>query len=1218
MPKAHENDKASSIAKSKVAPNPPGRSSSGGGGGITFHAKNSRRENGRGSHLAQERSTVVRGDDKAGVVNAPRPPPKLPVAYSDYVQNITHSKERDDWRNRRSLPTTHGARTFPREAKVEPSQSGDDAGDNKNDGGVSLEILGPKASAVDTPPPSFHPPQQKADVVARTPSTTRIDNRARSIIVEPPKTTCQAKPVPQGNPKYGNSSGGGCGFRSPRAPMPPMAYHERVITSDSNHLIEESRTIGRGIEPKPPISDSLKGFLEVPCTGRFGSNTEGDELFQISRQYASDPDAIQEKYGHLGFLLQADPRGFFSQLRYTVDTHRSMFWQLDPVRLHGVDPEKIKPEASPKDKVTGGFAQKAFGGVSTSSQGPSEWGLGDVSQNPHCRYNQIARTTSEYSVSTGGASPCPAEVTPKEHGGSYPLKNQLSRNDRACAILEGRRGACSGNRYNDQFQAIPADVDRVSLGKKGGAFSDRSGITTAVSTRTLTGIDRAVTVGPLEMTTLNHKRLFSENNPTFHPNTKAPEHASSEFSQRNEERETLLEPVVKKLVTEVCIPCETLDVEGATILPSVNNPAPSIISDPSSLISSPPDSPAHLLGEKRQSTGSDDEGSLTVRKAGDCIQAGGKSIKSNTSTTKGCSARDIANYFGMTVPPKQEKSLGPPGGSQMPCLTSRDVRVFLLSSFPPLTMFQEAKMALAVSLQKPGQFVAKGEPDPQQSDPEAEEVLPWMNESDSGNETPSVLEWDWDKKSSQTGLTDDEWNAGVPLDRDIIESFDGAAESKTGRVFELPEDPGSPPNLRKQETRKRGCVKKYRAKESKEPPRTSEGKDCESPRLASDAGEPQASGNSVVKQPALEHRASKPPAPENKARKPPVSHHKVNKPPVPVNRTSEPTMSKGANGKLAASEGRNRNPPRSRNNGDSGEPNPRRCSPRGYSGIKKLPEEVLHAIFSYAADGVLPEVQVKTKDLTYGCGFEAPSTFNRIRYKGLYSVLRTCRRWRTLGQEILCKYVNLSEWSNLELFARTVSQNQDVGALVRSLRISVRPFNPQASYQSYNNRDRNSRTVPVEQVDTLRFLPDMMQGCSLIHVMSIDMPNVVPAFNKLVSRQKFPNLREIRMKDGGERIATGERVWENIIRNTPELKKLVITQDQDLSLRNAPTLIKIPENIFHSEKTSTFRLTQIHLTRSYEITDDILLLLCGKLSSLNDLLIIDCPLVTSRGMFLPY
>jgi len=1228
MPKAQDNDKASSIARSKAVSNPPARSSGGEGGGIASHAKNSRWENSRGSHLAHERSTIVKGNDRVSAVNAPRLPPRPPVAYSDHVQNIAHSKERDDWRNRRSLLTTHDARAVPRETKVELSQLGDNTNDGKNDGGVSLEILGPEASAVDTLPPCFHPPKRKADVAAKTPNTTRVDNKTRSINVEPPKTTCQAKPIPQGNLKYRNPSSGGCDFRSPRAPLPPTAYHTRVIASDSNHLVEESRTIGRGIEPKPPISDSLKKFLKTPCSENFDRNTEEDELFQISsggvrlldrfaRQYASDPDAIQEKYGHLGFLLQADQRRDFSQLRYTVETHRSMFWQLDPVRFRGFDSGKIKPEVSPKNEVSDGFIKKASRGISIPSQGPSGWGPGDVSQNPHCSYNQTASAMSEYSVSSGGASPCPPEVTSKEHGGGYPSKNQLSSNDSACGILGGRRGACSGNRYNGQFRANPADADRTSLEKKkSGVSSDRSEFTAAVSTRASTGIASTVTVEPLYLTTIKHGGPFPESNATFYPNARALERANGEFSRRSEKSETLLEPVVKKPVTKAYIPCEAPDVvEGAMILPTANDSAPSISSDLSSLTSSLPDSLPPLSGEKRQSTRLDDKGSLAIRKTGDCIQAGSKSIKCHTNTAKECSSRNITNHFGITVPPKPEKPLGPPGGSQTPCLMPRDVRVFPLSRLPQLTMFQKAKMALAVSLQKPGQFSAKGESSSQQSDSESEEDLPWMNESDSGNETPSTLEWDWDKKSSQTGLTDDEWNMGVPLNRAVIGSFDGAVENKTGssvspvgRVFELPEAPGSSPNPRRQEARKLRSPKRYRAKELKESPGTSEGKNWESPMLASNAGEPQTSGNSFAKQPA----------PENKARKPPVSHHKVSKPPMPVNRNSEPTMSEGVNGKLAVFKGHNRNPPRSRNNGDANGSISRGCSLRDCGGIRKLPDEVLHAIFSYAADGVLPEVQVKTKDLTYGYSFEAPSTFNKIRYKGLCSVLRTCHRWRTLGQEILCKYVNLSEWSSLELFARTVSQNQNIGALVRSLRISVRPLNPQASYQNYNNRDRNSRTIPVEQVDTLRLLSDIMQGCSLIHVMSIEMPNVVPAFNKLVSMQKFPNLREVRMRDGGERIATGERVWENIIRNTPELKKLVITQDQDLSLRNAPTIIRIPENIFHSEKASTFKLTQIHLTRSYEITDDILLLLCRKLSSLNDLLIIDCPLVTSKGMFLSY
>jgi len=49
------------------------------------------------------------------------------------------------------------------------------SGDGKNDGGVTLEILGPEVSAVDTPPPRFPPPKRKVDVAAKTPNTARID-----------------------------------------------------------------------------------------------------------------------------------------------------------------------------------------------------------------------------------------------------------------------------------------------------------------------------------------------------------------------------------------------------------------------------------------------------------------------------------------------------------------------------------------------------------------------------------------------------------------------------------------------------------------------------------------------------------------------------------------------------------------------------------------------------------------------------------------------------------------------------------------------------------------------------------------------------------------------------------------------------------------------------------------------------------------------------------
>ncbi|CUS11707.1 unnamed protein product [Tuber aestivum] len=1220
MPKARENDKASSIAKPKAVPDQPGRSGVGERGGIAsqvpagpaFHTNNPRRENNRGSHLTQERSTAVRGDNKAGAVNAPRPPPKPPVTYSDHVHSIAYSKERD-WRNRGPLLVTHGTRTAPREAKVELSQLDDESGDSKNDGGVSLEVPGPRALVVDTPPPNLRTTKQKDDVAGNT----GVDNGVRSISTRPTKTACEAKPAPRGSSRNGSSLGDGCSSRSPRALIPAMVNHERVMTSDAGHSIEESRTIGKVIEPKPSISNSLEKFLKTPSAESFGRNVGEGEPFQVSgggvrlldkfaRQYASDPAAIQEKYGHLAFLLQADPRRDFSQLRYTVETHRSMFWQLDPVRLRGIDFEKVRPEETPRNEVIGDFFQKTSSGISIPDQDSSRWEPRDDSRT-HRHRNQVARTASEYNASTDRPPHRPAEIAPREHGGGYPPKNRFNRSDRARAVPGGRGGACSGNRHFGQSQVIPVDADRVPLGEKGSASSDHSGVTTMVSAGGLTGTDRAVVADTPDLTTLKHEGLLCENNATLDHHAGVPEHANGEFSKRSEEREILSEPVAKKQAAEeVCTPCgEPSVIGGVAVPPSPKGTAHSIGPDPSSLASSPPSGPTPLLGMRQESTGSNDEEPLTTRKAGDCVQVEGKLFKSNASIAREISTRTIANDYGMIVPQKPEKALGPPDSSQMSCFASRD----------------EAKMALAVNLQKPGQFTAKGEADRQQSDSEMQEVPSWMNESDSGNETPSVWEWDWDKKSSQTGLTDDEWGAGVPLDQANVESFYGATGTGTGspvspvgRVFELPEDPGSFPEFQKQEARKLRCAKKYRAKEPKESSRASEGNNCEPSVPVNNASEPQAPGNNAVKQPVPEHKVSKPPVPGGRARKPPVSHHKVTKPPVPVNRANEAIACQGVNGKLVASEGYNRSSTVSRNNRDAGAPISRGRSLGGCGGIKKLPDEVLHAIFSFAADGVLPEVQVKTKDLTYGCGFEAPSTFNKVRYKGLWSVLRTCHHWRTLSQEILYKYVNLSDWSNLELFARTVSHNQDMGALVRSLRISVRPFSPQASYKSYNNRDRNSRAAVVEQVDAFHLLSDILGGCSLIHVMSIDMPNAVPAFNKLVSMQGFPNLREIRMKDGGGRIATGERVWENIIRNTPELKKLVITQDQDLSLRNAPTVIRIPENIFHSEKESAFKLTQIRLTRSYEISDDMLLLLCGKLRNLNDLDIVDCPLVTSRGI----
>lgn len=112
----------------------------------------------------------------------------------------------------------------------------------------------------------------------------------------------------------------------------------------------------------------------------------------------------------------------------------------------------------------------------------------------------------------------------------------------------------------------------------------------------------------------------------------------------------------------------------------------------------------------------------------------------------------------------------------------------------------------------------------------------------------------------------------------------------------------------------------------------------------------------------------------------------------------------------------------------------------GCGGIKKFPSEVPQTIYSCAANVVLLKVGVLAKGLAYGNNFDAPSILNTIQYQPLWGTFSNCSHLRTHGQEILYKCVTFSRRSNLELFARTISQNQNIGDLVRSLPISVPLF----------------------------------------------------------------------------------------------------------------------------------------------------------------------------------
>jgi len=99
------------------------------------------------------------------------------------------------------------------------------------------------------------------------------------------------------------------------------------------------------------------------------------------------------------------------------------------------------------------------------------------------------------------------------------------------------------------------------------------------------------------------------------------------------------------------------------------------------------------------------------------------------------------------------------------------------------------------------------------------------------------------------------------------------------------------------------------------------------------------------------------------------------------------------------------------------------------------------------------------------------------------------------------------------------------------------------------------------------------------------MPNAVPTFDELMT-QHFRNLSTIRVNGGGARISIGTRGWERAIRSTPELKKPVVAQNLNLSLRNAPTVLRIPGNTFRRKKASVLKFGDLFsLVLSYEISE---------------------------------
>lgn len=284
---------------------------------------------------------------------------------------------------------------------------------------------------------------------------------------------------------------------------------------------------------------------------------------------------------------------------------------------------------------------------------------------------------------------------------------------------------------------------------------------------------------------------------------------------------------------------------------------------------------------------------------------------------------------------------------------------------------------------------------------------------------------------------------------------------------------------------------------------------------------------------------------------------------------------------------------------------------RGCRGIKKLPEEILYTIFSMAADGVGPDQQTAVKDVRLSSGvFEADVTFNMIRFRGLRGVLRTCYFWRFLGQQIMCKYVALNQYDRVERFSRTVNKDTSLGRMTRVIRIHVPPF----IGRGYRNHDKRigfkNGPSPAESA---RLFCELMANCPNVQVLSVDMPSCTKGFGSLAEQARFPEMREIQLRDTVDKGSADSKVWGHLLNNFPNLEKLIVLQTKDAASRD-PLALKVPRGLGNMGN-AVFKLKHLTLERSLDVSDAVLLALSGKLHNLVDLAILNCPLVTSTGIF---
>lgn len=280
-------------------------------------------------------------------------------------------------------------------------------------------------------------------------------------------------------------------------------------------------------------------------------------------------------------------------------------------------------------------------------------------------------------------------------------------------------------------------------------------------------------------------------------------------------------------------------------------------------------------------------------------------------------------------------------------------------------------------------------------------------------------------------------------------------------------------------------------------------------------------------------------------------------------------------------------------------------------GIRVLSEDTLHMVFSYVADGLMPEDQMKMKNVHIGSNFRLDASFTTTRYRRLKSVLRSCRYWRHLSQQIVYKYINLDQFCNFKGFVRTINEDAELGKMVRAVKLNIQGG---ASYMSHDNRlSKQELSEMPKSGDSALLFTAMMESCPELQILSANMYGAIRGFNFVLA--KFPKMREMQIMDNSSKGMVAHNLWENL-GNYPNLEKFRIFHSEENGATNFDTLKLLPPRGFLSKRSTAFLLKALTMERAPELSDKIIGVFASRLKQLTNLVIVDCKLVTSAGMLI--